>query len=151
MDGKANPAQRLGGMATTLQAKCFVLAVACVEQGRHDSFMSFCRRLRELHGADVFAFGRFPCGVRDSMHSTQDEALAQFVGTAVLAKRPDMDDERMSPLCIELGKLGSGGVPIALGYLESVVRLATARGRQYRRELVRKEGINAAVAKMESR
>lgn len=65
-------------------------------------------------------------------------------------KLADMDKEKISSLYIDLRKesMSSGGMPIALRHLESIVRLAEANAKVHLREYVREDDINTAIAVM---
>ncbi|CDF33351.1 unnamed protein product [Chondrus crispus] len=65
-------------------------------------------------------------------------------------KLTDMDKEKISSLYIDLRKesMSSGGMPIALRHLESIVRLAEAHAKLHLREYVREDDINMAIAVM---
>lgn len=68
----------------------------------------------------------------------------------VRPKLTNMDKEKISSLYIDLRKesMSSGGLPIALRHLESIVRLAEAHARVHLREHVRDDDINTAIAVM---
>lgn len=68
----------------------------------------------------------------------------------VAPKLTDMDKEKISSLYIDLRKesMASGGMPIALRHLESIVRLAEANARLHLRPVVREDDINTAIAVM---
>lgn len=73
-----------------------------------------------------------------------------YAKTTVAPKLTDMDKEKISSLYIDLRKesMSSGGMPIALRHLESIVRLAEAHARLHLREYVREDDINTAIAVM---
>lgn len=70
--------------------------------------------------------------------------------TAITPKLTNMDKEKISALYIDLRResMSSGGMPIALRHLESIVRLAEAHARLHLREYVREDDINTAIAVM---
>ena len=74
----------------------------------------------------------------------------QYARNNVLPQLSNMDKEKISSLYIDLRKesLSSGGLPIALRHLESIVRLAEANARLHLREHVREDDINQAIAVM---
>lgn len=73
-----------------------------------------------------------------------------YAKTAVSPKLTDMDKAKISSLYIDLRResMSSGGMPIALRHLESIVRLAEAHARLHLREVVREDDINVAIAVM---
>lgn len=73
-----------------------------------------------------------------------------YARTAVAPKLTNMDKEKVSSLYIDLRResMASGGMPIALRHLESIVRLAEAHARLHLREYVRDDDINTAIAVM---
>lgn len=66
----------------------------------------------------------------------------------VSPKLTDMDREKISSLYLDLRResMASGGMPIALRHLESIVRLAEAHARLHLREYVREDDVNTAIA-----
>ncbi len=74
----------------------------------------------------------------------------QYARKTVHPKLANIDKEKISSLYIDLRKesLNSGGMPIALRHLESIVRLAEANARLHLREHVREDDINQAIAVM---
>lgn len=73
-----------------------------------------------------------------------------FARSSVTPKLSNMDMEKVSSLYIDLRResTSSGGMPIALRHLESIVRLAEAHARLHLREYVRDDDINTAIAVM---
>lgn len=73
-----------------------------------------------------------------------------YAKNTVHPKLADMDKEKISSLYIDLRKesMSSGGMPIALRHLESIVRLAEAHAKLHLREYVREDDINTAIAVM---
>lgn len=73
-----------------------------------------------------------------------------YARSSVSPKLANMDREKISALYIDLRKesMASGGMPIALRHLESIVRLAEAHARLHLREYVREDDINAAISVM---
>lgn len=73
-----------------------------------------------------------------------------YAKKSVSPKLTNMDRDKVSSLYIELRKesMNSGGMPIALRHLESIVRLAEAHARLHLREYVREDDINTAIAVM---
>lgn len=73
-----------------------------------------------------------------------------YAKTAVSPKLNNMDREKVSSLYIDLRResMSSGGMPIALRHLESIVRLAEAHARLHLRDFVRDDDINTAIAVM---
>lgn len=73
-----------------------------------------------------------------------------YAKSAVTPKLSNMDKEKISSLYIDLRResMASGGMPIALRHLESIVRLAEANARLHLREYVREDDINTAIAVM---
>lgn len=65
-------------------------------------------------------------------------------------KLTNMDKDKISALYIDLRResMASGGMPIALRHLESIVRLAEAHARLHLREYVRDDDVNAAISVM---
>lgn len=73
-----------------------------------------------------------------------------YARNTVTPKLTNMDKEKISSLYIDLRKesMSSGGMPIALRHLESIVRLAEANARVHLRDHVREDDINTAIAVM---
>lgn len=73
-----------------------------------------------------------------------------YAKTNVFPKLTNMDREKVSSLYIDLRResMTSGGMPIALRHLESIVRLAEAHARLHLCEHVRDDDINVAIAVM---
>lgn len=73
-----------------------------------------------------------------------------YARTAVSPKLTNMDRDKVTSLYIDLRQesTSSGGMPIALRHLESIVRLAEAHARLHLREFVRDDDINSAIAIM---
>ncbi len=73
-----------------------------------------------------------------------------YARNTVTPKLTNMDKEKISSLYIDLRKesMSSGGMPIALRHLESIVRLAEAHARVHLRDYVREDDINTAIAVM---
>lgn len=73
-----------------------------------------------------------------------------YAKNTITPKLTDMDKEKISSLYIDLRKesMASGGMPIALRHLESIVRLAEAHARLHLRAVVREDDINTAIAVM---
>lgn len=71
-----------------------------------------------------------------------------YAKSAIHPKLSNMDKEKISALYIDLRResMSSGGMPIALRHLESIVRLAEAHARLHLREHVREDDINTAIA-----
>ncbi|CAN8071889.1 unnamed protein product [Agarophyton chilense] len=74
----------------------------------------------------------------------------RYARRAVVPKLSNMDKEKISALYIDLRResMSSGGMPIALRHLESIVRLAESNARLHLREYVRDDDINTAIAVM---
>lgn len=74
----------------------------------------------------------------------------RFARSSVAPKLTNMDKEKVSSLYIDLRResMASGGMPIALRHLESIVRLSEAHARMHLREYVRDDDINSAIAVM---
>ncbi|KAJ8901912.1 hypothetical protein NDN08_004116 [Rhodosorus marinus] len=62
----------------------------------------------------------------------------------------NVDHEKISRLYIDLRResLSSGGMPIALRHLESIVRMSEARARMHLRSYVRDDDVNVAISVM---
>jgi DNA replication licensing factor MCM2 len=73
-----------------------------------------------------------------------------FAKSTVSPKLANMDKEKISSLYIDLRKesMASGGMPIALRHLESIVRLSEAHARLHLRDYVREGDVDAAIAVM---
>lgn len=73
-----------------------------------------------------------------------------YAKNTVTPKLTNMDKEKISSLYIDLRKesMSSGGMPIALRHLESIVRLSEAHARVHLRDYVREDDINTAIAVM---
>lgn len=73
-----------------------------------------------------------------------------YARNTVAPKLSNMDKEKISSLYIDLRKesMSSGGMPIALRHLESIVRLAEAHAKVHLRDHVREDDINTAIAVM---
>ncbi|PXF40917.1 DNA replication licensing factor mcm2 [Gracilariopsis chorda] len=73
-----------------------------------------------------------------------------YAKRTVIPKLSNMDKEKISALYIDLRResMSSGGMPIALRHLESIVRLAESNARLHLREYVREDDINTAIAVM---
>eukprot|EP00178_Gracilaria_changii_P010934 TRINITY_DN315_c0_g3_i1.p1 TRINITY_DN315_c0_g3~~TRINITY_DN315_c0_g3_i1.p1 ORF type:complete len:972 (+),score=217.24 TRINITY_DN315_c0_g3_i1:219-3134(+) len=74
----------------------------------------------------------------------------RYARRAIVPKLSNMDKEKISALYIDLRResMSSGGMPIALRHLESIVRLAESNARLHLREYVRDDDINTAIAVM---
>lgn len=89
----------------------------------------------------------------DGVELLSQEMLRKYLlyaKTNVAPKLTNMDREKVSSLYIDLRResMTSGGMPIALRHLESIVRLAEAHARLHLREHVRDDDINVAIAVM---
>lgn len=73
-----------------------------------------------------------------------------YAKNTVTPKLANMNMEKISSLYTDLRKesMSSGGMPIALRHLESIVRLAEAHARVHLRDYVREDDVNAAIAVM---
>ncbi|KAI0561571.1 DNA helicase [Gracilaria domingensis] len=72
----------------------------------------------------------------------------RYARRAVAPKLSNMDKEKVTSLYIDLRResTSSGGMPIALRHLESIIRLAESNARLHLREYVRDDDINTAIA-----
>eukprot|EP00171_Calliarthron_tuberculosum_P013958 IDg13958t1 len=100
-------------------------------------------------------------GGKDVTHDLSDGGVALipqkmlrkyllYARNTVTPKLTNMDKEKISSLYIDLRKesMSSGGMPIALRHLESIVRLSEANARVHLRDHVREDDINTAIAVM---
>lgn len=73
-----------------------------------------------------------------------------YAKSSVSPKLANIDKDKISSLYLDLRKesMASGGMPIALRHLESIVRLAEAHARLHLRDYVREDDINAAISVM---
>lgn len=73
-----------------------------------------------------------------------------YAKSSVAPKLANIDKDKISQLYVDLRKesMASGGMPIALRHLESIVRLSEAHARLHLREYVREDDINAAISVM---
>jgi DNA replication licensing factor MCM2 len=73
-----------------------------------------------------------------------------YARTNVSPKLANIDKDKISSLYLDLRKesMASGGMPIALRHLESIVRLAEAHARLHLRDYVREDDINASISVM---
>lgn len=73
-----------------------------------------------------------------------------FARTSVSPKLANIDKDKISSLYLDLRKesMASGGMPIALRHLESIVRLSEAHARLHLRDYVRETDVNAAISVM---
>lgn len=73
-----------------------------------------------------------------------------YAKSSVSPKLANIDKDKISQLYVDLRKesMASGGMPIALRHLESIVRLSEAHARLHLREYVREDDINAAISVM---
>lgn len=81
------------------------------------------------------------------------ELLRKYIMYAkanVYPKLANIDKDKISSLYLDLRKesMASGGMPIALRHLESIVRLAEAHARLHLRDYVREDDVNAAISVM---
>lgn len=74
----------------------------------------------------------------------------RYAKRTMVPKLSNLDKEKISALYIDLRResMSSGGMPIALRHLESIVRLAESNARLHLREYVREDDINTAIAVM---
>jgi DNA replication licensing factor MCM2 len=73
-----------------------------------------------------------------------------FAKSTVSPRLANIDNNKITSLYLDLRKesMASGGMPIALRHLESIVRLAEAHARLHLRDYVREDDVNAAISVM---
>jgi DNA replication licensing factor MCM2 len=71
-----------------------------------------------------------------------------FARSTVSPKLANIDKDKITALYLDLRResMASGGMPIALRHLESIVRLAEAHARVHLREYVREDDLNASIS-----
>ncbi|KAK4524304.1 hypothetical protein GAYE_SCF02G2203 [Galdieria yellowstonensis] len=86
----------------------------------------------------------------EGIQSIPQETLKKYILYArkyVNPKLNNIDQNKLERLYIDLRKesMGSGGMPIAVRHLESIIRLAEAHARLHLREYVKDEDLNRAI------
>lgn len=73
-----------------------------------------------------------------------------FAKSTISPTLTNIDNQKITSLYLDLRResMASGGMPIALRHLESIVRLAEAHARLHLRDYVREDDVNAAISVM---
>ncbi|EEP75327.1 DNA replication licensing factor mcm2 [Uncinocarpus reesii 1704] len=153
-----------GGIVTTLQARCSIVAAANPIGGRYKGTIPFSQNV-ELTEPILSRFDIL-CVVRDTVYHAEDERLAKFVMNSHYKSNPlrDSQGEPIPRECrpklyqIDQGKvadvfadmrkesLATGAYPITVRHLESIMRIAESFSKMRLAEYCTSADIDRAIA-----
>ena len=155
---RSTPTSELRGDRSSRGLTGSLLASVRLTGEKVDIFRSECSVLSILTASCYWLRRTFKCWQSSQVERDSDlipqDLLRKYIQYARTNMRPqlrgDFDQEKVASLYVALRKesAASGGVPIAVRHIESIMRMAEANAKIHLREYVREDDIDAAIEVM---